>query len=128
MIADTTFLIDLQREARRTKGGGATKFLEQNSAALFSLSAITVMEFEEGFDNTDLDSARDFLAAFPVIDVDVSIARRAGRVRRQLRLAGQLIGDNDILIAATALDRDDTLLSRNPGHLSRIEGLRVVSY
>ena len=40
---------------------------------------------------------------------------------------GVLFGDPDILIAATALEHDLELVTRNVGHFSRIDGLRVFS-
>ncbi len=128
VIADTTFLIDLQREARGKGPGPANQFLARHQADVVSISVVTVMEFEEGFETADLDRARRFLQAFPVIEIGLAVARRAGRVRRQLRQRGALIPDNDLLIAATALEGDRPVITRNPAHFSRIEGLIIVSY
>lgn len=44
--------------------------------------------------------------------------RRFALLRGELRGRGQLIGDPDILIAATALHRDLTLLTRNHRHFT----------
>ncbi len=43
------------------------------------------------------------------------------------RAAGMMIGDFDLLMGATALQYDLTLLSNNRQHFERIEGLRLVS-
>jgi hypothetical protein len=50
-----------------------------------------------------------------------------GRERGRLRAAGLTIGDFDLLIAATALQYDLTLLTNNRRHFERVEGLRIES-
>jgi predicted nucleic acid-binding protein len=47
-----------------------------------------------------------------------------GRLRALLRLQGTLIPDLDLLIAATALQHDLVLLTRNRRHFDRIPGLQ----
>ena len=68
-----------------------------------------------------------FLSKFPVMEVDRDICQCFGRERGKLRKAGRLIGDFDLLIAATCLCRKLTLLTNNVGHFERIEGLRLIS-
>ncbi len=51
--------------------------------------------------------------------------RRFARLRGHLRQAGQLIGDPDILIAATALQHELILLTHNRKHFARIPGLNL---
>ncbi len=61
----------------------------------------------------------DFLPLTPdVLDV-------AADVWAHLRNAGQLIGDNDILIAATALHHGLALATGNVAHFSRIPNLTI---
>lgn len=57
--------------------------------------------------------------------LDRAIMRRFAQVRGDLRSKGQLIGDPDLLIAATALHYDLTLLTHNVRHFGRIAGLKV---
>jgi len=54
------------------------------------------------------------------------ILRRFALLRGDLRARGQIIGDPDLLIAATALHRDMTLVTRNTRHFSRIVGLKLL--
>lgn len=53
------------------------------------------------------------------------VADRAGDIWAHLRRAGQLLEDNDILIAATALHHGLTLATGNVAHFSRIPGLTL---
>jgi predicted nucleic acid-binding protein len=46
-------------------------------------------------------------------------------IRGELRANGQLIGDADLLIAATALEHDLTLVTQNLHHFNRIPGLKL---
>jgi predicted nucleic acid-binding protein len=50
---------------------------------------------------------------------------RFAYLRAELRRRGQLFPDLDLLIAATALQHDLTLLTRNVRHFNRIPDLRL---
>lgn len=52
-------------------------------------------------------------------------ADQYGVVRAQLAAAGRLIGPNDLMIAATALAHDATLVTRNDREFTQVPGLRV---
>jgi predicted nucleic acid-binding protein len=68
---------------------------------------------------------RQFLRAVDVLRLTRPIMRRFARVRGDLRRRGQLIGDPDVLIAATALHHDLTLVTGNRAHFRRISELRL---
>ena len=70
---------------------------------------------------------RQFLHVFPVVGLDDPIMELFARIRAELRSQGQLIADLDILIAASALEHDLTVVSRNVRHFQRIPGLKVRS-
>jgi predicted nucleic acid-binding protein len=52
---------------------------------------------------------------------------RFARIRAELRSQGQLIPDLDILIAASALEYELSLVTRNTRHFRRIPGLSIRS-
>jgi tRNA(fMet)-specific endonuclease VapC len=68
---------------------------------------------------------RDVLRAVDVLPLTQAIWRRFARLRGELRQQGQLIADLDILIAATALQNNCLLLTRNRRHFERISQLRL---
>ena len=47
------------------------------------------------------------------------------RTRGELRRDGRLIPDLDLLIAATAIHHDLTLVTRNVRHIGRISALQI---
>ena len=48
-----------------------------------------------------------------------------GVIRKRLESQGQVIGPNDMLIAAISLANDLTLVTHNVGEFSRVPGLRI---
>lgn len=51
-----------------------------------------------------------------------------GQTFRQLQLDGQMIGANDLWIAATALANKVPVVTRNDREYSRVRGLTVIAY
>jgi tRNA(fMet)-specific endonuclease VapC len=51
-----------------------------------------------------------------------------GQIRAHLRRSGQLIGANDLMIAAIALAEDATLVTRNHDEFRRVVGLRLETW
>tara|TARA_Y100000385_G_C13097974_1_gene642596 strand:- start:3485 stop:3877 length:393 start_codon:yes stop_codon:yes gene_type:complete len=60
-----------------------------------------------------------------VIENDLKIMDLFGRIKSGLRRSGSIIPDADLLIAATALSNDCTLLTGNVSHFRRISSLIV---
>ena len=95
-----------------------------------AVSAISVAELAEGaFSDPDPPQAllpmQELLSTFAVIPIESSIAFQFAELRAFLRQRGLLIPDMDLLIAATALEHELTLLTRNQRHFSRIPELRL---
>ncbi len=61
-------------------------------------------------------------------DVTREIAARAGRIDGELVSRGEAIDPADVIIGATALLRNEPVVTRNARHFSRLKGLRLVSY
>lgn len=128
MILDTTFLIDLQREFVRGETGPATTFLERNRSATLKVSAVTVGEFMEGYDPERMAEGRKLFDGFETLAVDQSVAMQYAVFSRSLRSQGVRTGDNDIWIAATAMNAGEPLVTRDAEHFRRMVGLDVRRY
>lgn len=95
-----------------------------------AVSTITIAEVLEGAYGTS-DPSRQllvygrFFSGYTVLDVTEDIAERFAELRALLRRQGNVIADMDLLIAATALVHDLTLLTGNERHFSRVPGLRL---
>ena len=71
---------------------------------------------------------RDLLARVQVVHLDAEVARRYGRLRAHLRSIGQLIGPNDLWIAAHALARGVPLVTHNLADFRRVPDLSVETW
>ena len=60
-----------------------------------------------------------------VVPFDLEAARIHARLAADLMAAGQAIGPNDLLIAATALAHGHAVLTHNLRHFERVPGLVV---
>jgi predicted nucleic acid-binding protein len=96
-----------------------------------AISLITFGEIYEGIYFSGHDPAaeergfRQFLQGVAVLPLNRAIMRRFAHIRGNLRRTGQIIGDPDILIAATALHHNLTLATGNVNHFRRIPGLQL---
>jgi tRNA(fMet)-specific endonuclease VapC len=63
-----------------------------------------------------------------VLPLTDTVVVQAAEIYAELHRRGRLISDADILIAATALTHDLTLVTENTGHFERIPGLRLESW
>lgn len=66
-----------------------------------------------------------FLHHVEIMPVDTTIMEQFAMIRGQLRATGRIIGDFDLLIAATAMKHGLTLVTRNLRHFDRIPGLVI---
>lgn len=72
---------------------------------------------EQGFLN--------FLRGVAVLPPNRTIMERFAQIRGDLRAQGQIIGDFDILIGATTLYHNLTLITSNVRHFNRIPDLKL---
>lgn len=67
-----------------------------------------------------------FLESVEILPLTPAIMQEFAQLRGNLRSQGQLIGDLDILIAATALHHNLIVLTNNRSHFQRISGLTLL--
>jgi|SRR4051812_32526589 len=124
-LVDTDWVADYLK-GRETAVRTLTRLAEDGLA----ISIITFGEIYEGiYFGRNVEAHErgfvQFLSSVRVLALNRSIMRRFARIRGELRHAGQIIGDPDILIGATALHYNLTLLTRNRRHFERIQGLNL---
>jgi tRNA(fMet)-specific endonuclease VapC len=68
------------------------------------------------------------LAPMQTLPFDAACAQRAASVRCALETQGMSIGPHDILIAATALCHQASLVTHNVREFSRVAGLQVLDW
>ena len=113
IACDTTFLIDLQYSARSRAGIAARDFLRAHARDRLYLSVIALGEFAAGFADERDQKFVETVRHFAILGVDDSVAMVYRKLFRTLQLAGQLIGANDLWIAATAIHHELPLVTSN---------------
>lgn len=126
-LIDTDWVID-----HLNKFSPATRRLQELEPQGLAVSIITVAELWEGviFSRDRRRSEmvfREFVENVRVINIDEEICQHCGQIRGTLRKQGSLIGDMDILIAASSLRHNLILLTNNRRHFENIEGLSIES-
>jgi len=66
------------------------------------------------------------LAALPVLPYTERTAYEHARLWAELASSGQMIGFYDVIVAATALERDSGVATFNRRHFARVKGLTVI--
>ena len=127
IAADTTFLVDLAKQAGQSKGA-VRHFLEAHREDMFAVSITALGEFAAGFADLSDESFVSVKAKFRLLPLDEVVALHYRNIYRFLKTRGQLIGANDLWIAAGAIRYDAALVTRNAHEFGRVPGLHVLSY
>ena len=97
-----------------------------------AVPAIVVYELRYGLQRLPREAAAPrlsallrLLAPMTVLDFDESCAQHAATIRSALEAAGTPIGPHDILIAATALANQATLVTHNTKEFKQVPGLSL---
>ncbi|MEX2473329.1 MAG: type II toxin-antitoxin system VapC family toxin [Gemmatimonadota bacterium] len=128
LILETTFLVDLEREAGRQEPGPAMGFLEAAPEQRLCITLTTAGEMASGVANRNQAEWDKLFQRFDVLEPDRDVAWRYGQLYGYLRDQGRLIGANDLWIAATAVTHALPLVTRNLDEFRRVPELEVMAY
>lgn len=125
---DTTFLIDWLRGSERAKKKYEELRIDALKGEQLSTSIITAYELEKGAklsDNSakDLKLVRDLLSELAILEIDLTVVDLSSELYSDLSKKGKLIGEFDILIAATCIAAGQALVT-NDGDFDVIAKLR----
>lgn len=126
MILDSCFVIDLMDDEE----AAVAKLHELVADGRpLALSSLTVTEVGVGLNSpVARDRFDDVTDRMSVVPFEGSTARRAARIQRGLRDDGSPVGIVDAMIAATAVERDESVVTRNVSEFRRIDDVRVSPY
>ena len=128
------FIIDTDVIIRGERGFfDLPSWLENHASNDPQLAAITVAELWYGVQRaTPAHRARRerYLAmicgTLPIIPYTQTTALEHARIWAELESSGKMIGDYDLIIAATALEHNSGVATFNKKHFECVEGLRVI--
>ena len=98
-----------------------------------AISSITVAELIHGAEKSqhparNLDVVEDFCSRLTLLPYTVAAAYHYGSIRAGLESSGQIIGVNDLHIAAHARSQGLTLVSNNLREFERVPGLLLENW
>jgi tRNA(fMet)-specific endonuclease VapC len=94
------------------------------------IPSIVIFELEVGIGQSTYPKKRriqlrDLISLVNIIPFNLDDARQASKIRIRLEKMGQPIGTYDILIAASAVSRNSTLITHNIKEFRKIKGLKI---
>ncbi|MFT8720431.1 type II toxin-antitoxin system VapC family toxin [Acetobacter sp.] len=127
-LLDTNIISDLVRNP----SGLAARRIEHLDPGDLCTSIIVAAELRYGCAKKGsaklLARVENVLTFVPVLPFDIPADGEYGGIRAELEAAGQVIGMNDLLIAAHAYALKVTLVTNNVREFSRIRGLKVENW
>jgi tRNA(fMet)-specific endonuclease VapC len=128
IVVDADVIIRGERGMFDLKGWLATRSGEQ-----VEIAAITVAELWHGVERADIAHrakreryVRSAVESMLVIPYTESTALEHARLWAALETAGRMIGDYDLIVAASASERGSMLATFNHRHFSKVPGLKVI--
>ena len=110
----------------------AVRLVRQLAPVGLAVSVITYMEVFQGIDREPDPAAAEvrlghLLTVMTVLPISQQVARRCAFLRRALRQQGRRIGPRalDLLVAATSIEHDLTLVTRNFDDYRDVPDLRL---
>jgi tRNA(fMet)-specific endonuclease VapC len=125
---ETSFLIDLFRGDK-----SAVEYWNKlNNAEAITVASPTILELATG---AELSSSpkekrqlKEFLSSITVLPLDQKSALLAGEINAELITGGEMIEITDVQIAAVTITHQQTLVTRNTKHFSRVPRLDIEKY
>ncbi len=126
-LIDTDWMIDHFNGVTQV-----TRRLKELEPHGLGLSVVSAAELWEGAyfsrdPKRSQEALEGFLSGVDILGLDEEVCKRFGQLRGSIRKRGQTIGDFDLLIAASALRHNLTLLTNNRKHFESIAGLEIES-
>ena len=131
MILDTTFLIDLLRGEDEKVKWKSEELDEKFS--IKAISSITMMELWRGaLQSTNQEKEKkkiqELLHSLLNYSFSEEEAKKSAEIEVELIKSGKLVDIEDIMIAGTALIKNEKILTRNIKHFNKIKGLDLEEY
>jgi predicted nucleic acid-binding protein len=122
-LLDTTVLIDFFR-GQESAVDLITKLADE---FVLAVSPVTIAEIYAGIRAAEIHRVEELLNTLLLFQINGSVARRAGLYQRDYRRKGITLALADGLIAATAVENDLTLVTKNLRHFPMPE-LMVITH
>lgn len=128
LILDTNFIIAAEREARRGETGTIDRLISTHPDETYFITFTIAGELACGRSASPRKDWEKLCRPYPLLPWTKETSWQYGEIYRDLAARGQLIGTNDLWIAATALVNEMAVVTNNIAEFGRVPGLTAVSY
>lgn len=103
------------------------------NASRMAISSITLSELMYGAEksqniNRNLEAIEEFVSHLDVLPYDSKASQHYGQIKATLERKGEIIGENDIHIAAHAISQGLILVSNNLKEFNRVPNLALENW
>jgi len=103
------------------------------NASRMAISSITLSELMYGAEkslnvNRNLEAIEEFVSHLDVLPYDAKASQHYGQIKATLERKGEIIGENDIHIAAHAISQGLILVSNNVKEFNRVPNLALENW
>jgi tRNA(fMet)-specific endonuclease VapC len=128
-LLDTDICVFIARQ----RPPGVMRRFQGSTKGDLAISVVTYGELYFGAIKSDrfpasLQPLDIFIQAVPVLPMDAEVAKVYSAIRRDLEVRGQVIGANDLWIAAHCVQLGLTLVTNNEHEYRRIPNLRIENW
>jgi tRNA(fMet)-specific endonuclease VapC len=102
--------------------------IDQAGISVVTYGELMYGAFKSARYKENLHTIGEFIEGFRPLPLPVDAGQAYGRIKESLRAKGQIIGDNDLWIAAHALAEDYILVTNNVREFKRIKGLKIENW
>lgn len=134
-LFDTTFIIDLTRS---DEGAKKVASLVDAEGSVAALSVVSIHEYFLGIHmkysrdkellSEKVEAAERQITAFMILPLTREIVLKSAQLQSELAKKGQVIGINDLYIAATALVHKASVVTRNVEEFSHVREITIEKY
>ncbi len=124
-LLDTNIIIALFADEADVKKNLATA--EEVFLPIIAIGELYYGARKSGKPDQNLARIDEFAASNVVLGCDTETARQYGEIKNNLHLKGRPLPENDIWIAALALQHELTLVTRDE-HFQKIEVLKIIRW
>lgn len=116
--------------AIRNKSQELLQIISQKVNDGIYISSLSIAEMEFGISNSlyqerNRMSLLKFLSIFEILDFTQNDAIPYGKIKSQLKNAGNIIGPIDMLLAGQAISNNLIMVTNNLKEFQRVEGLKI---
>ena len=128
LIADTSLVIALEREANRNQNGPAHAFLDTHAGDRFFITFTVAGELACGDSASTRKEWMILCRPYTILPWRKELSWHYGEVFRKLKKEGTPIGTNDLWIAATALGYGLPIVTNNTRDFARVPDLQLFPF